>query len=67
MSSRIGADCGFYWDLGGSAAAAGELVKKLGGELMGYLFLLEIAPLKGREKLGGVPVVTLLEEADYPH
>ncbi|TLS24352.1 hypothetical protein PpBr36_08495 [Pyricularia pennisetigena] len=52
---------------GGSAAAAGELVKKLGGELIGYLFLLEIAPLKGKEKLGDVPVVTLLEEADYPH
>ncbi|KAL8392615.1 hypothetical protein RB595_002710 [Gaeumannomyces hyphopodioides] len=51
---------------GGSASAAGELVRKLGGELVGYLFLLEIAPLKGKEKLGDVPVVTLLEEADYP-
>lgn len=30
---------------------------------MGYLFILEIAPLKGRDKLGGVPVVTLLEDA----
>ncbi|CAK7268685.1 adenine phosphoribosyltransferase [Sporothrix epigloea] len=48
---------------GGSAAAAGELVKKLGGELVGYMFLLEISFLKGREKLGDVPVVTLLEEA----
>ncbi|KAK3388894.1 phosphoribosyltransferase-like protein [Sordaria brevicollis] len=46
---------------GGSAAAAGELVKKLGGETIGYLFILEIAFLKGREKLGGVPVTTLLE------
>lgn len=51
---------------GGSASAAGELVRKLGGELIGYLFLLEIAPLKGKEKLGDVPVVTLLEEAEYP-
>lgn len=50
--------------LGGSAAAAGELVKKLGGELVGYMFLLEISFLKGREKLGEVPVITLLEEAE---
>ncbi|CAK7568550.1 MAG: adenine phosphoribosyltransferase [Sporothrix epigloea] len=49
---------------GGSAAAAGELVKKLGGELVGYMFLLEISFLKGREKLGEVPVITLLEEAE---
>ncbi|KAK4647664.1 adenine phosphoribosyltransferase [Podospora pseudocomata] len=46
---------------GGSAAAAGTLVKQLGGELVGYLFILEIAFLKGREKLGGVPTITLLE------
>ncbi|KAK3942773.1 phosphoribosyltransferase-like protein [Diplogelasinospora grovesii] len=46
---------------GGSAAAAGSLVKKLGGELIGYLFILEIPFLKGREKLGGLPTVTLLE------
>ncbi|CAK7208018.1 adenine phosphoribosyltransferase [Sporothrix eucalyptigena] len=49
---------------GGSAAAAGELVRKLGGELVGYLFILEISFLKGREKLGDVPVITLLEEAE---
>jgi adenine phosphoribosyltransferase len=46
---------------GGSAAAAGDLVKKLGGDLVGYLFILEIPFLKGREKLGGVPTTTLLE------
>ncbi|CAK7226791.1 adenine phosphoribosyltransferase [Sporothrix curviconia] len=49
---------------GGSAAAAGELVRKLGGELVGYLFILELSFLKGREKLGDVPVITLLEEAE---
>ncbi|OAA55223.1 Phosphoribosyltransferase [Niveomyces insectorum RCEF 264] len=49
---------------GGSAAAAGELVRKLGGQLIGYLFILEISFLKGREKLGDAPVVTLLEEAE---
>ncbi|KAK3336692.1 phosphoribosyltransferase-like protein [Cercophora scortea] len=46
---------------GGSAAAAGTLVKQLGGDLIGYLFILEIPFLKGREKLGGLPTVTLLE------
>ncbi|KAJ4296992.1 adenine phosphoribosyltransferase [Collariella sp. IMI 366227] len=46
---------------GGSAAAAGSLVTQMGGELLGYLFILEIAVLNGRSKLGGVPTVTLLE------
>jgi len=49
---------------GGSAAAAGALVKQLGGDVIGYLFILEIPFLKGREKLGGVPTVTLLETDD---
>jgi adenine phosphoribosyltransferase len=46
---------------GGSAAAAGSLVKQLGGDLIGYLFILEIPFLNGRSKLGGVQTVTLLE------
>ncbi|KAL2174763.1 phosphoribosyltransferase-like protein [Thermothelomyces heterothallicus CBS 202.75] len=46
---------------GGSAAAAGSLVRQLGGELIGYLFILEIPVLNGRSKLGGVQTVTLLE------
>ena len=44
---------------GGSAAAAGSLVKQLGGELLGYIFLLELDFLKGRGKLDA-PVYTLL-------
>ncbi|KAF7592818.1 adenine phosphoribosyltransferase [Aspergillus hancockii] len=44
---------------GGSAWAAGELIKKMGGELMSFLFLLELEFLKGREKLPA-PVYTLL-------
>lgn len=44
---------------GGSAAAAGSLVKKLGGVLLGYVFILELDFLKGREKLGA-PAFTLL-------
>ncbi|KAI9761690.1 MAG: adenine phosphoribosyltransferase, partial [Candelina submexicana] len=36
---------------GGTAAAAGKLVNRLGATLMGYLFLLELDFLKGRDKL----------------
>lgn len=45
---------------GGSAAAAGKLVDRAGGELMGYLFLVELEFLNGRQKLGR-PVHTVLE------
>lgn len=53
---------------GGSAAAAGNLVKKLGGHLLGYVFMMELDFLKGRDKLDA-PVHTLLsgqEEALNP-
>ncbi|KAK3341304.1 phosphoribosyltransferase-like protein [Lasiosphaeria hispida] len=46
---------------GGSAAAAGTLVKELRGNLVGYLFILEIPFLHGRNKLDGVSTTTLLE------
>lgn len=45
---------------GGSAAAAGELVTKLGGKVEEYWFLLELDFLKGRDKLNA-PVFTLLQ------
>ena len=49
-------------DTGGSAAAAGSLVKKCGGKLLGYLFLIELTKLNGRSKLEtDVPIHTLLE------
>ncbi|KAL8935652.1 MAG: hypothetical protein Q9216_005316 [Gyalolechia sp. 2 TL-2023] len=48
---------------GGSAAAAGSLVKKLGGNLIGYLFILELDFLKGRDKLDA-PVHTLLSSQE---
>ena len=44
---------------GGSASAAGSLVKKLGGTIAGYVFILELDFLKGRDKLDA-PVYTLL-------
>ena len=45
---------------GGSAAAAGELVKKCGGTLLGYIFIIELTFLEGRKKLDA-PVYTLIE------
>ena len=48
---------------GGSAKAAADLVEQLGGTVVGYLFILEIPGLDGRQKLGGVPVSILLEDA----
>lgn len=48
---------------GGSAAAAGTLVKALGGTLLGYVFLLELNFLHGREKLDA-PVFTLLSRQE---
>ncbi|MCJ1442936.1 MAG: adenine phosphoribosyltransferase [Stictis urceolatum] len=48
---------------GGSAAAAGELVQKLGGRLIGYVFMLELDFLRGREKLNA-PVFTLLSSQE---
>jgi len=46
---------------GGSAEAAGKLVRQLKGNLIGYLFILELDFLKGRDKLDA-PVVTLLRD-----
>ncbi|KAE8144168.1 phosphoribosyltransferase-like protein [Aspergillus avenaceus] len=51
---------------GGSAWAAGELINKMGGELMGFLFLLELEFLRGRDKLPA-PVFTLLSGQEEKH
>ncbi|KAH7156391.1 phosphoribosyltransferase-like protein [Dactylonectria macrodidyma] len=48
---------------GGSAKAAADLVHQLKGTVVGYLFILEIPGLNGREKLGDVPTTILLEDA----
>jgi adenine phosphoribosyltransferase len=46
---------------GGTAAAAAQLVKKLGGELHGLAFLIELGFLKGRAKLPGENVFSVLQ------
>lgn len=45
---------------GGTAAAVGRLVARLGGRLEGYAFLVELGFLKGREQLGRSDVFSLL-------
>lgn len=46
---------------GGTAAAALELVEKAGGEVVALTFLIELAFLSGREKLGSNKVHTVLQ------
>lgn len=47
---------------GGTAAAAVRLVERLGGEVVGFGCLVELRHLRGRERLRGVPVVSLITE-----
>lgn len=46
---------------GGTAEAAGELVRRLGGEVIGWSFLLGIGGLGGVERLRGAPSHILLD------
>ena len=45
---------------GGTAAAAERLVKRAGGNVVGFAFLVELGFLKGAERLGSERVVSLL-------
>ncbi len=45
---------------GGTAAATGKLVERLGAIVCGYAFLVELAFLKGRERLGSENVFSLI-------
>jgi adenine phosphoribosyltransferase len=45
---------------GGTAAAATQLIRKLGGEVLGVHVLIELSFLKGRERLQGIEVVSEL-------
>lgn len=45
---------------GGTAAAAVELVRKLGSEVVGVQVLIELSALKGRDRLPGIDVVSEL-------
>jgi adenine phosphoribosyltransferase len=45
---------------GGTVEAIGKLVERLGGEVVGACFILELTFLNGRDKLGDWPVHALL-------
>ena len=45
---------------GGSAEAAAKLVEDLGGQVVKMIFVMELAGLKGREKLKGYDVESLI-------
>ena len=46
---------------GGTAAAAVQLVRKLGGELHGLAFLIELLFLNGKQKIAGEKVYSVLQ------
>jgi adenine phosphoribosyltransferase len=46
---------------GGTMKAACELVTKLGGEIVGAAFVIELSFLNGRDKIPGVEVVSLMK------
>ena len=46
---------------GGTVAATSRLVERLGGEIVGIAFLIELSFLKGREKLKGYDVFSLIQ------
>ena len=46
---------------GGTAKAAAELVESFGATVAGFLFLIELTFLKGKERLKGYPVSSLIQ------
>jgi adenine phosphoribosyltransferase len=45
---------------GGTMAAACELIEKIGGQIVGITFLIELTELAGRSKLGGYKIKTVI-------
>lgn len=45
---------------GGTAAATAELINKLGCELIGFAFIIELLALKGRAKLPNAPIQSMV-------
>ncbi|MFM7439894.1 MAG: purine phosphoribosyltransferase family protein, partial [Snowella sp.] len=46
---------------GGTAKATAELLAKIGCEVLGFAFIVELKELGGRQKLPDLPVITLVE------
>ena len=47
---------------GGTCRAVIDLVEDMGGKIEGIAFLIELTALKGREKLKGYPIVSLIKD-----
>ncbi len=47
---------------GGTTQAVVKLVEKMGGEIAGIAFVIELLPLKGRDKLKGYQVTSLIKD-----
>jgi len=47
---------------GGTLVAATDLIERAGGSVVGYVVVLEVEGLGGREKLSGAPLVVLAHE-----
>jgi len=46
---------------GGTISAAADLVQQLGGEIVELAFFIELVALKGRDRLRGLPVFSLMQ------
>ena len=46
---------------GGTAKAVAEIVEKLGGQIVGFAFLIELPFLKGREKLSNYNIFSMMK------
>ena len=46
---------------GGTAKATAELLEKIGVEVLGFTFVIELKDLNGRKQLPDVPIITLIE------
>jgi adenine phosphoribosyltransferase len=46
---------------GGTAHAAVDMIRELGGEVAGVFFVVELTALRGRDELGGAEVFSLIE------
>ncbi|MDJ0660807.1 MAG: adenine phosphoribosyltransferase [Crocosphaera sp.] len=46
---------------GGTAKATGELLEKIGCNVLGFAFIIELKALEGRKKLPDVPIITLVD------
>ncbi len=46
---------------GGTAKATAELLEKIGCDVLGFAFVIELKDLQGRQRLPDLPIITLVE------